>query len=305
MLEDWQERIHLLSACSFPGIAATLSQYGVQWVHWSERGGIGVAALVNYHVGLFKLLNRFYCFWKRKDGRMIERNAQVAFGTGRLTRDYFHRIGIAPERCADLFYAIEALHDDEPFPELKDFAKGKKVFLYMGSLYHLKGIDLLLRAFAALDTTEWALILCGRDRSGGKYQKMAEQFGIADRVFFFGSCPSDKVAKVYAAGDVVVFPSRFDGWGMILSEGASLGMPLIGSDMAASSLEIIEPGRNGYLVKAGSLSSLTAAMRRYVDDPALIAEHGAAAKAKYFREFTPECNVGRLKHGLLKTKQKD
>jgi glycosyltransferase involved in cell wall biosynthesis len=127
---------------------------------------------------------------------------------------------------------------------------------------------------------------------------LIQQLGIEDKVYLLGAYPSERISKVYTAADVFVLPSRFDGWGAVLNEAASLGLPLIGTDLCGASWHVIGEGLNGYRVPAASAGKLARAMRAYVGSPALTIKHGAASRDLFFQEFTPEKNAERLINSL-------
>ena len=300
VLVDWRERIHVFSYCYRPDLADFLTHTRVPWVHWSDRGGVFLMKLVKNRMLPYRCLEKIYNWYKRKDGRVIQRNALGVFQTGRLTGKYFRAIGIDPERCENLFYAIQKPECAETDDGVRRFLRGRRAFLFVGSLYDLKGVRQLLRSLAALKNPDWALVFCGRDRSGGVYERMVGELGLGDRVYFAGTRASDRIGEIYAGCDMVVLPSFFDGWGMTLIEGAACGKALIGSDMSGAAHEIIRSGENGFLVPAGSETALLRAMNAYAENPALAAEHGQRSKEIFSQEFSLPNNVRRFKDALNK-----
>ena len=102
------------------------------------------------------------------------------------------------------------------------------------------------------------------------------------------------MAEVYTAADVFVLASRFDGWGAVLNEAASMGMPLIATDLCGAAWHLIKEGRNGVRVKAGSVVSLQRGLCNYIKTPDMIKSHGAASELIFTNQFTPKKNVERL-----------
>jgi glycosyltransferase involved in cell wall biosynthesis len=91
--------------------------------------------------------------------------------------------------------------------------------------------------------------------------------------------------------DVVVLPTYREGMSRALLEGAAMGKPLIGSDVAGSR-ELIDEGLTGFLCRARDAHSLADAMERMGDLPTeRLAEMGRAARAKVEREFSDEVVV--------------
>jgi glycosyltransferase involved in cell wall biosynthesis len=176
---------------------------------------------------------------------------------------------------------------------------GSPQFVFVGALCHRKGVDVLLRAFQRVtrDHPAARLRLVGYDESGGTYQRLVEQLGIGDAVEFTGSVPAHAVANSLQGCDVLVLSSRFDGWGMVVNEAASLGKALIATDRCGSAHHLITPDVNGFRVRPGSQEALAAAMLRYCREPALARLHGERSLAR-FLDFTPSRNAWRLRQCL-------
>ena len=297
-VDGWQERLHIISGYFNSELIDWFCRYDIPWCHWSEMPGIRLAELLGYRMLLFRLLYPAMLACKRSEGRRIRNHALGAFGQGNLARKAFRRMGVPDEKIADLYYTPVGLQRTKPCSEMVSFAGGRRIILSVGILCRRKGIDVLLKAFVRIATNEWCVVFCGLDRSGGRLQALSERLGIADRVLFLGAYPADRIAEVYCAADVFVLPSRFDGWGAVLNEAASLGLPLIGTDLCGGSWHVIEDGRTGFRVEAGSVRSLTASLRAYVRNPDLANQHGGEARKLFNSAFTPEKNASHLANTL-------
>jgi glycosyltransferase involved in cell wall biosynthesis len=295
---DWNERVHIIAGVFCPELVRWMCENSLRWCHWSEMPGIRLAAILGYRAALFRWLNPVMLFAKRGEGRWIRNCALGAFGQGALARRAFRMMGVSKSKIADLYYTPDGLEKTVPCAAVVSFAEGRKVFLAVGALCRRKGIDVLLRAFARLKAEGWCLVLCGLDRSGGGYEALAQELGIQHQVLFLGAYPSERIAEVYSASDVFVLPSRFDGWGAVLNEAASVKLALIGTDLCGGSWHVIQPALNGFRVRAGDVNTLSRAMHKYVDSPALIETHGAVSLRLFQQEFTPEKNVDRLVQAL-------
>ncbi len=93
------------------------------------------------------------------------------------------------------------------------------------------------------------------------------------------------MADVYAQASIVVLPSYREGLPKALLEAAACGRPLIATDVPGCR-EICRHEHTGLLVSAGDPAALTAAIARLLDDAALAARLGAAARAHVLREYT-------------------
>ena len=293
-VDGWQERIHIISGCFSSELIDWFCKHGIPWCHWSEMPGIRLAKLLGYRMSLFRLLNPLMLVCKRAEGRRIKNHALGAFGQGRLARRAFRLMGVPERMITDLYYVPAALHTADFCPEMLSFSKGRKIILAVGALNCRKGVDVLLKAFSSLDTEDWCVALCGLDQSDGTYQALAQKLGIEDRVLFLGAYPSERISEVYSAADLFVLPSRFDGWGAVLNEAASIGLPIIGTDLCGGSWHMVEDGENGFRVRAASVPSLAKALRYYVSNPEKLGEHGMAAHQIFCDTFTLDHNAERL-----------
>ncbi|MDW1821126.1 glycosyltransferase family 4 protein [Vibrio sp. Vb1018] len=295
---DARERIHIISSSFSPELVRYFCNNSIQWIHWSEMPGIRLAELLNFRMPVFRFLYPLMLLMKRKEGSRISRHAIGAFSQGKLARFAFTLMGVKHKKIFDLYYVPEPLPNLTPALSIKEFAQGRRVLLCVSALCRRKGIDILLKSFTNVANRDWCLVLCGLDKANGQYQRLANSLGIGDKVLFTGAYPIDSIAEVYKASDVFVLPSRFDGWGAVLNEAASIGLPIIGTDLSGAALHIIKNDFNGYCVKAGSVRSLSKALLNYVEHPKLIEVHGNNSKLHFSKEFTPKENVQRLIIGI-------
>ncbi len=285
---DWRERIHVVPGYSsgfLLALAARLSLESVRWVHWSEPSRPWLKWYLTYPV-------------KRLYAMLINRYALGALAIGRLAEEDFVRWGVEAGRIRFLPYSIAALAP--PPPRASEVAApADPVFAFVGVLCRRKGIDILLEAFAEVLARypRARLRLSGYDESGGAYARLAVRLGIAHAVAFLGSIPAAEISGSIAACDVLVLPSRFDGWGMVLNEAASLGKALIATDACGSAHHLIVPQANGLRVAAEDPPALAAAMLRYCSEPGLASRHGRESYG-IFAQFTPQRNAERLQDCL-------
>jgi glycosyltransferase involved in cell wall biosynthesis len=111
----------------------------------------------------------------------------------------------------------------------------------------------------------------------------ADRLGLGARVLLPG--PVRPVHDVYAASDVFVMPSFHEGLCNACLEAGFAALPQVVSD-AGGNAEIVVDGETGFVVPKGDAPALAAALRRYLQDPALGAAHGAAGRERCLRLFT-------------------
>jgi glycosyltransferase involved in cell wall biosynthesis len=163
------------------------------------------------------------------------------------------------------------------------------VVTFCGTLLHLKGVDVLLGAFAVLleRHPQSLLLIVGEDgmvtaagRSGGKrseLEQMARARNVQANVRFLGQQSWDQLARIYLASDVFVLPSRKDVWPKVLVEAALAGLPLVTSDVCGGAGHLVRPGVNGFVVPVEDAQALSQALLA-LTDPALRRQMGAASR---------------------------
>ena len=143
--------------------------------------------------------------------------------------------------------------------------------LFVGGLSQRKGIANLFEAVEPLKE-QISLTVVGR--------KASEECPALDRALkkhhWIPSLPHAKVLQLMREHDVLVFPSLFEGFGLVITEAMSQGTPVITTDRTAGP-DVINPGKNGWLVEAGSTIALRAAIAELLDHPEKIALAGDAA----------------------------
>ncbi len=283
---DWHQRIHIVPGygCLFlMRLAWFLSRRGIPWLHWSEHSRPSRRSNVTFAI-------------KRIYGQLVRKHAIGALAIGELARREFIRWGIPGERIRFLPYAVDPIDsgasaDEEP--------AGSTRFLFLGTLYPTKGVDVLLRAMREVLAAhpQARLELVGNDLSGGSYLHDAERLDIAHAVQFSRPVESRLVGQVLRRCDVLVLPSRHDGWGVVLNEAASVGKAIIASDACGAAYHLVRPGLNGFRVPAGEAGALAEAMGAYCLEPGLSNRHGAES-LRIFEEFTPVRNAERFEEAL-------
>lgn len=154
-------------------------------------------------------------------------------------------------------------------------------FLCVGRLSEEKGQDVLLEAFAqvvrGLGTAR--LTFVGDGPTAGRLASQARELGLADRVRFTGFRADP--APYFFHADAVVLPSRWEGFPNVLLEAISAGVPVVATECAGASAEIVQPGVNGYLVADEDPPALADAMLRVLP----LREQGRDAIRQTARKF--------------------
>jgi glycosyltransferase involved in cell wall biosynthesis len=138
--------------------------------------------------------------------------------------------------------------------------------LNIGRLDPQKDQVTLLRAFARLARRRDAgLIILGEGRERGRLERLARDLGVADRVIMPGWVPS--IEPYFRAADLFVLSSAYEGFGLVLVEALSQGVPVVSTDCPSGPAEILADGRYGRLVPVGDDEALADAMEEELVSP--------------------------------------
>ena len=163
-----------------------------------------------------------------------------------------------------------------------DRAAGAVVnLLAVGSIVPRKGYDVLVSALGKIADLPWRLVIAAdRSRSPSTVRALEAQIAelrLADRVELIGAVSSDRLAALYAAADLFVLPSRYEGYGMAYTEAIAHGLPVVGTTAGAIP-EAVPPGA-GVLVPPDNVGELTLTLMRLIGNPAERLRLTAGARA--------------------------
>jgi len=142
----------------------------------------------------------------------------------------------------------------------------KRYLLYAGRLVDVKGLDLLLDAFAQL-TQKWRdaeLLLVGDGAERGALEHQATALGIKDKVHFVGAQPHERIVLWMNAGDVFCLPSRKEGFGAVLIEALACGTPVVATSVGGIP-EIVAEGQVGRLVRSRDPKEMAACIEEVME----------------------------------------
>lgn len=130
-------------------------------------------------------------------------------------------------------------------------SRGPVKFLFAGSASLHKGIPYLATAWKKISAGQTAqLTIAGHWALSPSARSMFDE-----KARLIGSVPRSDLESLYLHSDVLVLPSLFDGFGMVVTEAFAHGLPVIVTDRVGASSLVVE-GRNGFVVRAGDGDAL-------------------------------------------------
>jgi glycosyltransferase involved in cell wall biosynthesis len=192
--------------------------------------------------------------------------------------------GVPVDRLVTIYNPIPAAVPPSP-EDLRRadalWGPGGPRILNVGTLKAQKNQPLLLRAFAALARPDARLMLLGQGDREASLRALAAELGIAERVIFAGFHIDP--GPFYANADLFVLSSDYEGFGNVVVEALSHGLPVVSTDCPAGPAEILAGGAFGRLTPVGDAAALTAAI-----DEALDAPVDRAALIRRAADFAPD-----------------
>lgn len=143
-----------------------------------------------------------------------------------------------------------------------------KRVISVGRLDYQKGFDRLVKAWEIVCRDEhlkdWRLDIFGQGEWCEMLQSMIDERGIQDRICL--NAPTERIFDEYRGSSIIVMSSNYEGFGMVLVEAMSCGVPAISFDCVCGPKEIINHGENGMIVKNDDIEGLAEAMKMMMRD---------------------------------------
>lgn len=143
-------------------------------------------------------------------------------------------------------------------------------FLFVGQLIPRKGIAELLEAFSGVAADEAQLSIAGSGDLKPLVESYVQKY---PHIEFTGFVGPDKLPELYASHDILVMPSRHDGWAVVVCEAMAAGMPIIGTMFTGAFAEYVRHRHTGFRCHV-SVESIREGIDYYSKQRSLIREHG-------------------------------
>ena len=160
------------------------------------------------------------------------------------------------------------------------------MFAYLGRLKRYKGVDIVLRAFAAVRHPDARLEIAGAGDHRAALERLAGELALGGRVRFLGRISEAEKLDLLRRAWALALASPKEGWGITNLEAAACGTPVVASD-SPGIRESVRDGETGFLVPHGDPAAMAARMDALAADPALVARLGAAG-VPFARAFSWE-----------------
>lgn len=166
----------------------------------------------------------------------------------------------------------------------------KFIFLTIGRLSREKNIQMQIEAMAELskkyfDAELWVV---GDGPQKTELKEKARKLGVSQQVKFFGW--QKDLEKFYGPADVFLLTSNYEGWGMVVVEAASFGLPVVMTDVGLAG-EFIKNNENGIIISIADANKLEESMIRLIRNENLRHKLGEKASQSIRQLPTLERNM--------------
>jgi len=235
-------------------------------------------------------------------GRSLRRAAVVAAISEYTRGDAIRAFDLDPAKVVVIPPVVAPVQVPDDAARLRaELGLTRDFVLYPAAAYPHKNHETLLRAFARVvgdGGRDVDLVFTGATGAGAwgsarstapLITALASEVGV-DRVRLLGYVSAPQLAALYAGALALVFPSRFEGFGLPVAEAMSVGCPVIAAKATALPTLV---GDGGVLVGADDVDGWAREIARVVDDP-VVRERLAAAGRARFAELAAADSVERL-----------
>jgi len=183
----------------------------------------------------------------------------------------------------------------------------KKIVLFVGRLYHRKGLEILLRSIPPVlqefSDVKFAISGTGFKKKEESLRNLAKKLEIEDYVTFLGYVPDEKLPDLYAASDIFVLPAIYENFPFAILEAQATGLPVISTKVGGIP-EFLADNENGFLIDPGDSTQLTQRVLTLLQDPKLAKEMGRRGRSLIEEKFSWSLITSQvidLYHKLLET----
>ncbi len=182
----------------------------------------------------------------------------------------------------------------------------KKLIFTGARLVPVKGLHLMIAAFSRLALAEkgWVWAIAGGGPLEADLQRQAGNLN-GHGIHFLGVLNHSQTKALAAGADLFVLPSTYEPHGIVISEAMGAGTPVIASDACGAALDLVEPGKTGWLFRNGSADDLQRVLKAATDNPSALTAMRPACRTKYeawYGQYSPLVAVpkvvARLTSGL-------
>lgn len=185
--------------------------------------------------------------------------------TERTRRDYIEKFHMNPGKIRAIYNWI----NPEILKKRKAYDSGSRKIITVGRFSEEKGYDMLIEVARRVlpGHPDWEWHLYGTGDTLDEIREKAVTYGLEKQVVFQGNVKD--AYQYYCKYAFLVLPSYREGLPLVLLEAKACGLPMISFDVTTGPGEIIDDGRDGYLIPPYDLEKMAEKIEKLMEDPVL------------------------------------
>lgn len=199
----------------------------------------------------------------RYDALRFAERIELILGIGTLAVEWSRRVGYPAEKIFPFAYFLEAPSFQNSLYSSRETSEGLFDLIFVGQIIPRKGWDILLKALHGLENLGWRLHVVGDGADRGRFAALCAESGLTDLVYFYGILPNQEVIDMIAKCDLLVLPSRWDGWGAVVNEALMCGVPVVCSNRCGAA-DLLDGNERGEVFASGNVSALRFVLGRRI-----------------------------------------
>jgi glycogen(starch) synthase len=240
-----------------------------------------------------KFMVSFNWFLRIFENGMLERSNKIIAVSEYTKRELLKYYKINENKIRVIHNGV----DVDKFKPAKDKAKVKAelgfnpqdiTILSVGRLYARKGLFTLIESMPPVirkfKNAKFVISGKGLSNEMSKLIAHAAKLGVKDKIFFTGYFPDEKLPKLYQAADVFAFSTFYENLPFAVLEAMSTGLPVVTTNVGGIP-EMIEDGKNGFLVQPFSSQELANRVLYFLEHPAASFEMALLARKTIEERF--------------------
>lgn len=253
-------------------------------VHWCQKKKIPFISWTDGTLNSEKNIGKV----QRMSRRYIIKRAAAFVASSTASKETQIAYGADAEKCFVSYLTV----DIQKYLAKKERYDARQL-IYVGSLIQRKGLDLLMPALA--ETPEdIRLIIVGEGQERQALKEQIAKLGLNDRVEFKGYVEGEALRRLYMESDAFIIPTREDCFGLVILEAMCASLPIISSKYADGARDLVEEGKNGYIVDPEDTKELAACITK------LFEQDNLAAMGAYSYEKAHEFAFEYVAEGCMK-----
>ena len=235
-----------------------------------------------------KMMLRFNRVLRRYETQLMKRSDALIAVSKYTVNELTDLYGIEEEKIHVIYNGvdIDKFKPRSNRTELRQefgLEEDEKVVLFVGRLYHRKGLEILLRSIPPVlqkyKDVKFAISGTGFKQKEESLRSLAKELGIQEHLTFLGYVPDEKLPGLYSASDIFVLPAIYENFPFAILEAQATALPVISTKVGGIP-EFLVNNENGFLIDPGDSKQLTQKVLTLLQDPKHANEMGKRGRER-------------------------